>query len=129
MSTALPQGREPVMRVPATPMHANAGGDVFGGWIMSQIDIAGSIPAVLRAKGRVVTVAVKELTFLKPVLVGDMVSLYAGVTQVGRSSITVEVQVYAQRNPVEVETVKISDARLVYVAVNEKGKPRSVPDN
>ncbi len=123
----LPAGAEPVMRVPATPMQANAGGDIFGGWIMSQVDIAGSIPAVLRARGRVVTVAVKGMTFLKPVYVGDMVSLYAEIAQVGNTSITVEVQVFAQRNPVEPEIVKISDAQLVYVAIDDQGRPRPVP--
>ena len=128
MSETLPQGVEPVMRVPATPMQANSGGDIFGGWLMSQVDIAGSIPAVMRARGRVVTVAVKEMTFLKPVYVGDMVSLYAAVAETGRSSVTVDVQVYAQRNPAALETHKISDARLTYVAVDEKGKPRTLPD-
>ena len=128
MNETLPPGVEPVMRVPATPMQANSGGDIFGGWLMSQVDIAGSIPAVMRARGRVVTVAVKEMTFLKPVYVGDMVSLYAEVTETGRSSVTVTVQVFAQRNPAALETHKISDARLTYVAVDDKGKPRALPE-
>ena len=128
MSESLPRGAEPVMRVPATPMQANSGGDIFGGWLMSQVDIAGSIPAVMRAAGRVVTVAVKEMTFLKPVYVGDMVSLYAEVSETGRSSVTVDVQVFAQRNPAALETHKISDARLTYVAVDEMGKPRALPE-
>jgi len=128
VSEGLPPGIEPVMRVPATPTQANTGGDIFGGWLMAQVDIAGSIPAVLRARGRVVTVAVKDMTFLKPVYVGDMVSLYAAVAATGRTSITVDVQVYVQRNPVALETHKISDARLTYVAVDEKGRPRSLPD-
>lgn len=127
MSERLPDA-EPVMRVPATPTQANSGGDIFGGWLMSQVDIAGSIPAVLRARGRVVTRAVKEMSFLKPVYVGDMVSLYAEVSETGRTSITVDVQVYVQRNPVALETHKISDARLTYVAVDEKGRPRPLPD-
>ena len=127
MSDALPQGVEPVMRVPATPMQANSGGDIFGGWLMSQVDIAGSIPAVMRARGRVVTRAVKEMTFIKPVYVGDMVSLYAEVAETGRTSIIVDVQVFAQRNPAVLETHKISDARLTYVAVDETGRPRALP--
>lgn len=123
----LPAGRIPVLRVPATPAHTNQGGDIFGGWIMSQVDIAGSIPAVLRAKGRVVTVAVNSMTFLRPVFVGDILSLYAEVLEVGHSSLQVTVEVYAQRNPVEPECVKISDARLTYVAIDAEGRSRAVP--
>lgn len=124
----LPVDRSPVLRVPATPAHTHAGGDIFGGWTMAQIDIAGSIPAVLRAKGRVVTVAVKSMTFLTPVCVGDILSLYAEVGCVGRTSITVDIEVYAQRNPASPLCVKVSDAQLIYVAVDEHGKPRAVPD-
>ncbi len=122
----LPQGRIPVLRVPATPAHTNAGGDIFGGWTMGQIDIAGSIPAVLRAKGRVATVAVHSMTFLKPVFVGDILSLYADISKVGNTSITVDVEVYAQRNPDSPECVKVSDARLTYVALDQDGRPRPV---
>lgn len=123
----LPADRIPVLRIPATPAHTNLGGDIFGGWIMSQVDIAGSIPAVLRAKGRVVTVAVNSMTFLKPVMVGDILSLYAKVASVGTSSLLVSIEVYAQRNPVEPVCMKISDARLTYVAIDNSGKPRSLP--
>ncbi len=123
----LPAHRIPVLRVPATPAHTNLGGDIFGGWIMSQVDIAGSIPAVLRARGRVVTVAVNAMTFLKPVFVGDILSLYADVIEVGHTSLQVGVEVYAQRNPVKPECIKISDARLTYVAIDDKGRPRPVP--
>lgn len=126
MSDRLPTDRAPVMRVPATPLYANAGGDIFGGWLMGQVDIAGSIPAVLRAKGRVVTVAVNHMQFIKPVYVGDMVSLYAEVAEVGRSSIAVDVEVYAERNPAAPECVQVSRARLTYVAVDGEGRPRSV---
>ena len=122
----LPLGRIPVLRVPATPAHTNAGGDIFGGWTMGQIDIAGSIPAVLRAKGRVATVAVQSMTFFKPVSVGDILSLYAEVSRIGHTSITVDVEVYAQRNPSEPQCVKVADARLTYVAVDKDGRPRSV---
>lgn len=128
MSDRLPEGKTAVMRVPATPIYANAGGDIFGGWLMGQVDIAGSIPAVLRAKGRVVTVAVNHMQFIKPVYVGDMVSLYAEVAKVGRTSITVDVQVYAERNPAAPECVRVSEARLTYVAVDEQGRPRPVPE-
>ncbi len=125
--SGLPAGRIPVLRVPATPAHTNQGGDIFGGWIMSQVDIAGSIPAVVRAKGRVVTVAVNSMTFLRPVFVGDILSLYAEVLEVGRSSLQVGIEVYAQRNPVNPECIKISDARLTYVAIDAEGKSRAVP--
>jgi acyl-CoA thioesterase YciA len=122
----LPEGRDPVLKIPATPAHTNAGGDIFGGWLMSQIDIAGSIPAVLRAKGRVVTASVKSLAFLKPVLVGDLISIYAEISRVGRSSITVVVEAYAQRNAKSPECVKVSEAELVYVAIDNNGRPHPV---
>jgi acyl-CoA thioesterase YciA len=125
-SQGLPEGRDPVLKVPATPAHTNAGGDIFGGWLMSQIDIAGSIPAVLRARGRVVTASVKSLHFLKPVLVGDLISIYAEISHVGRSSMTVGVEAYAQRNAKAPECVKVSVAELVYVAVDGNGRPHPV---
>ncbi|WP_333843134.1 acyl-CoA thioesterase [Pelomicrobium sp.] len=123
----LPQGREPVLRVVPMPSDANYLGDIFGGWIMAQVDIAGSIPAMRRARGRVATVAVNSFVFKQPVFVGDLVSLYAEVVRVGRTSITVDVQVYAQRNPAEEECVKVTEATLTYVAVDEKRRPRVVP--
>lgn len=123
----LPQGREPVLRVVPMPSDANYVGDIFGGWIMAQVDIAGSIPAMRRARGRVATVAVNSFVFKQPVFVGDLVSLYAEVIRVGRTSVTVDVQVYAQRNPAEEECVKVTEATLTYVAVDEKRRPRVVP--
>ncbi len=117
----------PVLRVPATPAHTNAGGDIFGGWIMSQVDIAGSIPAVRRARGRVVTVAVESLVFRRPVYVGDLLSLYAEVVKVGTTSITVDVTVDAERNPAAPQVVRVCEARLVYVAVDGEGRKRPVP--
>lgn len=125
-TTGLPDDREPVLRVPATPAHTNAGGDVFGGWLMSQVDIAGSIPAVLKARGRVVTVSVDKMTFIRPVRVGDLVSIYAEVQEVGRTSITVAVEAWAQRNAKNPECAKVSEASLVYVAIDDKGRPRPV---
>ena len=127
-SLGLPHDRIPVLRVPATPAHTSTGGDIFGGWIMSQIDIAGSVPAVLRSKGRVVTVTVRMLNFLSPVYVGDLLSLYAEVKHIGRTSIAVDVEVYAERNPAAPTCVRVSEAELVYVAVDEHGKPRPVPE-
>ena len=123
----LPPGKDPTLRVVPMPADANPSGDIFGGWIMAQVDIAGSIPAVRRAKGRVATVAVNSFVFKKPVLVGDVVSFYAGVVRVGRTSITVTVEVYAQRRPHAEEVVKVTEATLTYVAVDDQRNPRVVP--
>ncbi|MGH8717370.1 MAG: acyl-CoA thioesterase [Burkholderiales bacterium] len=109
------------------PSDANYVGDIFGGWIMSQVDIAGSIPALRRANGRVATVAVNSFTFRQPVLVGDLVSFYAKVLRVGNTSITVDVEVYAQRRRLKEECVKVTEAVLTYVAVDDNRKPRPVP--
>ena len=119
---------QPATRVMATPQDANAGGDIFGGWIMSQVDIAGSIAAFRRARGRIVTVAVNAFQFHKPVLVGDLVSFYATVSRVGRSSITVEVKVYAERmHDGAVTCIHVTEATLTYVAIDANRKPRTVP--
>ena len=122
----LPQ-REPTIRVAAMPSDANYSGDMFGGWIMGQVDIAGSIPALHRAKGRVVTVAVNSFVFKEPIFMGDIVSFYAEIIKVGRTSITVDVQVYAQRDPAKPVCVKVTEAVLTYVAIGEDRKPRVVP--
>jgi acyl-CoA thioesterase YciA len=122
----LPRDREPVLRVVPMPADANPTGDIFGGWIMSQVDIAGSIPALRVAKGRVATVAVNSFVFKQPVLIGDLVSFYAKVVKVGRTSVTVEVEVFAQRRFREEVTVKVTEATLTYVAVDQNRKPRPV---
>jgi len=124
--TALPQGKEPTLRVVPMPADENQAGDIFGGWIMSQVDIAGSVAAVRVARGRVATVAVNSFQFKQPVLVGDLVSFYAEVVRVGRTSITVNVEVYAQRRPEREEVVKVTEATLTYVALDEKRRPRVV---
>lgn len=125
----LPCGLEPTLRIKTRPNDANKGGDIFGGWLMSQIDVASAIEASRRAKGPVVTVAVKNLTFIKPIFIYDIVSFYSKVTTVGKTSLTVETEVFAERqsNDGVGEIVKISDATLVFVAVFEPGKPRPVP--
>ena len=125
MST-LPR-REPVLRVVPMPADVNQHGDIFGGWIMSQVDIAGGIVAARRARGRVATVAVNEFTFKQPVSVGDIVTFYGEIERTGRTSITIAVEVYAQRNPDELVTVKVTEARLTYVAVGADGRPRPLP--
>jgi acyl-CoA thioesterase YciA len=123
---SLPPGN-PVLRVMPVPADANIHGDVFGGWIMSQADIAGAIPATRRAGGRVATVAVTSFLFKNPVFVGDLCSFYARVLKTGTTSITVEVEVYAERNRLEAEVVKVTEATLVYVATGPDRKPRALP--
>ena len=123
---SLPSDREPVLRVVPMPADANFAGDIFGGWIMSQVDIAGSIPAIRMARGRVATIAVNSFVFKKPVYVGDLVSFYGKVVKVGRTSITVDVEVFAQRRPLGDECVKVTEATLTYVAVDEERRPRVV---
>ena len=125
-SVPLPPGI-PALRVAPMPADANFHGDIFGGWIMSQVDIAGSVPASRRARGRIATVAVNSFVFKEPVLIGDVVSFYATIQKVGRTSITVAVEVYAQRNPREEITVKVTEASLTYVAVGPDRKPRTLP--
>ncbi|GMU72072.1 MAG: hypothetical protein AMXMBFR42_15310 [Burkholderiales bacterium] len=126
MSVVLPD-REPVLRVVPMPADVNQHGDIFGGWIMSQVDIVGGVLAARRALGRVATVAVNSFTFKQPVLVGDVVSFYGVIARVGRTSLTVDVEVYAQRNPTELVTVKVTEASLTYVAVGEDRRPRPIP--
>src|SRR3954471_11122088 len=109
------------------PADSNSTGDIFGGAGVSQVDIAGSIPASRRARGRVATVAVNSFVFKQPVLVGDVVSFYAEITHIGRTSIAVAVEVYAQRNPSEMLTVKVTEANLTYVAVDVERRRRELP--
>ena len=123
---ALPD-RQPVLRVVPMPCDVNSSGDIFGGGVMAQVDIAGSIPAMRRARGRVATVAVNAFHFKQPVSVGDVVSFYAEVTRVGTTSITVDVQVYAARNPAAPVVVKVTEATLTYVSLNADGSKRVVP--
>jgi acyl-CoA thioesterase YciA len=124
---ALP-GKQPALRVVPMPADANQSGDIFGGWVMSQVDIAGSVPAARRARGRIATVAVNSFVFKQPVLVGDVVSFYAEITHVGRTSVTVDVQVYAERNPGKMICVKVTEASLTYVAVGPDRRPRTLPE-
>lgn len=126
IATTLPQ-REPTLRMVAMPSDANYAGDIFGGWLMGQVDIAGSIPALHRARGRVATVAVNSFVFKQPVFVGDLVSFYAHIVKIGRTSITVNVEVYSQRDPERPTCGKVTEATLTYVAVDENRKPRVVP--
>ena len=123
--TPLPAtARELVLRMMPMPADANANGDIFGGWIMAQVDLAGSVLPSRVSRGRVTTVAVNEFTFKQPVSVGDLLSFYAQVTRLGRTSITVHVEVVAERNPADPQIVKVTEANLTYVAIDRDGKPR-----
>jgi len=126
MPVTLPN-EDPVLRVVPMPADANIHGDVFGGWIMSQVDVAGSIRAARRAGGRVATVAVNSFLFKHPVFVGDVLSLYARIGKIGRTSITVDVAVYAERAFQAAEVVKVTEATLVYVATDAQRRPRPLP--
>lgn len=125
-SNRLPD-KQPTTRLVTMPTDTNASGDVFGGWIMSQVDIAGSVAAFHRAQGRVVTVAVNAFQFHHPVYVGDIVSCYAEVVRVGRTSLTVDVEVFAERERGAAECLRVTEATLTYVAIDAKRKPRPVP--
>jgi acyl-CoA thioesterase YciA len=120
-------GGELVLRVMPLPRDVNAAGDVFGGWVMAQVDIAGAIPAMRRARGRIATVAVNSFLFKQPISVGDVVSFYAKIVRTGRTSITVDVQVFAERNPAQPVVVKVTEATLTYVCLHADGSKREVP--
>ena len=116
-----------VMRVTPMPADANGNGDIFGGWIMAQVDLAGAVIPARIAKGRIATVAVNQFVFKQPVSMGDLLSFYAKVTRVGRTSVTVNVEVYAERNPADLHVVKVTEANLTYVAIDRNGRPREIP--
>jgi acyl-CoA thioesterase YciA len=125
-----PAAQDPTLRIVPMPRDTNAAGDVFGGWIMSNVDMAGAIAAIRRARGRVVTVAVNAFTFKQPVYVSDLVSFYASVVRVGTTSLTVDVKVFAQRGfyaPNPGAVVLVTDAVLTYVAIDERRNKRAVP--
>jgi len=123
----LPVDKELVLKVIPMPADSNANGDIFGGWVMAQVDLAGGVIAARYAKGRIATVAVKEFIFKQPVRVGDILSFYSELTRIGRTSITVDVEVYAERFGSQGQYVKVTQATLTYVAIDDAGRPRSVP--
>lgn len=116
--------REPVIRVAAYPANINLNGHIFGGWILSQMDVAGGIAAARRACGPVATVAIEAMTFIKPVMPGDLISCYAEVTKVGTTSMTVDVEVIAERR--SGEEIRVTEGHFIYVAITEDGRPRPV---
>jgi acyl-CoA thioesterase YciA len=129
--TTLPDDQEPVIRIIPMPKNTNPNGDIFGGWIMSQADLAGSIVAVQRIRGRMATVAVNSFVFKKPVFVGDLVSIYGAISRVGNTSITVALEVYAERRMIGEftgEVVKVTEAEFTYVAIDENRRPRPIPE-
>jgi len=124
---SLPKDRQPALRVMPMPADANQNGDIFGGWLMAQVDIAGGTAAGRIARGRIATVAVREFVFKQPVQIGDLVSFYVDVKRIGTTSITVTVEVYAERRPENPRVVKVTEATLTYVAIDPTGRPRPVP--
>jgi len=125
--SSLPQDRELVLRVMPMPADSNANGDIFGGWIMAQVDLAGAVLPARIAKGRIATVAVNQFVFKQPVSIGDLLSFYARIERVGTTSITVHVEVFAERNPADLHVVKVTEANLTYVAIDHEGQPRQIP--
>jgi len=124
---ALPTDKELVLRVIPLPADVNANGDIFGGWVMAQVDLAGAVLPARLAQGRMATVAVNQFVFKQPVRVGDLLSFYAEIVRVGNTSITVDVEVYAQRLSAQDQVVKVTEATLTYVATDAQGRPRPVP--
>ena len=124
----LPTDKELVLRVIPLPADVNANGDIFGGWVMAQVDLAGSVLPARIAQGRMATVAVNSFVFKQPVRVGDLLSFYSQIQRIGRTSITVEVEVYAQRLRSQEQVVKVTEATLTYVATDAEGRPRAIPE-
>lgn len=123
----LPTDKELVLRVIPLPADVNANGDIFGGWVMAQVDLAGAVLPARLARGRIATVAVNQFVFKQPVRVGDLLSFYAEIVRIGNTSITVNVEVYAQHLSTQHDVVKVTEATLTYVATDAEGRPRPVP--
>lgn len=122
----MPTNKELVLKVITMPADSNVNGDIFGGWVMAQVDLAGSVIPARVAKGRIATVAVNQFIFKQPVKVGDLLSFYAEVERIGNTSVTVKVEVYAQRLRQPEPIIKVTEANLTYVAIDESGKPRKI---
>lgn len=122
-----PPKDEPALRTLAMPADANPAGDIFGGWVLAQMDLAGALPAVRHAKGRIVTVAVEAMRFHQPVYIGDLVTCYAKVTQTGRTSMHVKIETWVTRHR-NGQEVMVTEGTFVYVAVDDEGHPRPLAD-
>lgn len=125
----LPTDKELVLKVIPMPADCNANGDIFGGWVMAQVDLAGSVIPARHTQGRMATVAVNEFIFKQPVRVGDILSFFSELTRIGRTSITVKVEVYAERFHSQGRYAKVTEASVTYVAIDEAGKPRAIQRN
>jgi acyl-CoA thioesterase YciA len=123
----MPTDKELVLKVIPMPADSNANGDIFGGWVMAQVDLAGSVIPARLAKGRIATVAVNQFIFKQAVKIGDLLSFFAEVERVGTTSVTVKVEVYAQRMRQPEPVIKVTEANLTYVAIDMDGKPRPLP--
>jgi acyl-CoA thioesterase YciA len=123
----LPTDEELVLKVIPMPADSNANGDIFGGWVMAQVDLAGSVIPARYTRGRMATVAVNEFIFKQPVRVGDILTFFSKLVRIGRTSITVKVEVYAERFSAQGRYVKVTEASLTYVAIDEQGRPRPIP--
>ena len=127
MAVQLPTDEELVLKVIPMPADSNANGDIFGGWVMAQVDLAGSVIPARYAQGRMATVAVNEFIFKQPVRVGDILTFFSKLVRIGRTSITVKVEVYAERFSAQGHYMKVTEASLTYVAIDEQGRPRPIP--
>jgi acyl-CoA thioesterase YciA len=125
-AAALPTDQELVLKVIPMPADCNANGDIFGGWVMAQVDLAGAVLPVRRVGGRVATVAVNEFVFKQPVRVGDILSFYSRITRVGTTSVSAAVEVWAERLDLQGQYLKVTEATLTYVAIDAKGRPRAI---
>jgi len=126
LNVQLPDDKELVLKVIPMPADCNANGDIFGGWVMAQVDLAGSVVPARHVDGRLATVAVNQFVFKQPVRVGDILSFFACVTRIGTTSITVQVEVYAERFRSQGRYIKVTEASLTYVAIDDFGKPRKI---
>ena len=123
---ALPTDKELVLKVIPMPADCDANGDIFGGWVMAQVDLAGSVVPARYAQWRMATVAVNQFVFKQPVRVGDILSFFSAITRVGNTSVTVQVEVYAERFQAQGQYIKVTEASLTYVAIDDSGKPRPI---
>ena len=126
LTVELPVDKELVLKVIPMPADCNANGDIFGGWVMAQVDLAGSVVPARHVDGRLATVAVNQFIFKQPVKVGDILSFFASVTRIGTTSITVQVEVFAERFRSQGRYIKVTEASLTYVAIDDFGKPRKI---
>jgi acyl-CoA thioesterase YciA len=122
----LPTDQDLVLKVIPMPADCNANGDIFGGWVMAQVDLAGAVLPARYVRGRYATVAVNQFVFKQPVRVGDILSFFARVERIGNTSITIAVEVYAERFSEQGQYIKVTEASLTYVALDEQGRPRPI---